>query len=62
MSFIVHILHVIVVCIYEFIIANNIKIHPLAALYPEKITDAAVRAAMDEITYQYGEYNYPEAQ
>lgn len=37
----------------EFIIAHNIQIHPLALLYPEKITDPGITAKIQEITVQY---------
>lgn len=34
----------------EFIIAEHIKLHPMAALHPEKIDDDTVRAAIVEMT------------
>jgi pyruvate,water dikinase len=43
----------------EFIIASVVRIHPLALLYPERVRDATVRAAIDALTQAYvdrGEY------
>ncbi len=37
----------------EFIINNNIKIHPLALLKPEKITDASIKKFIEDITQGY---------
>ncbi len=37
----------------EFIIANQIKIHPMALLHPEMVTDATVRRAIDDLTFAY---------
>jgi pyruvate,water dikinase len=34
----------------EFIVAEYIKVHPMALVHPEKITDPAVRAAIEERT------------
>ena len=41
----------------EFIIANAIKIHPLALLHPERISDAKVRREIKRLT---AEYSSPE--
>ncbi len=43
----------------EFIISNSIKVHPLALLHPERVTDHRARKMMDELTAGYadkGEY------
>ena len=37
----------------EFIINNVIKIHPMALIHPEKVTDEAVRAQIAAATYGY---------
>lgn len=37
----------------EFIIANLLKIHPLALLYPEKITDTKISKRINDITMGY---------
>jgi pyruvate,water dikinase len=37
----------------EFIIANDIKVHPMALLQPDKIDDPTVRAEIDELTRTY---------
>lgn len=37
----------------EFIISNAIKVHPMALLFPERVTDANVRAQIDDITFAY---------
>lgn len=37
----------------EFIIANQIKIHPMALLHPEMVTDAAAGRAIDDLTFAY---------
>lgn len=37
----------------EFIINNAIRIHPMALLHPERVTDAKVRAEIDTITRAY---------
>lgn len=37
----------------EFIIAEHIKVHPLALLHPEKVTSAAERRQIDELTAGY---------
>ena len=34
----------------EFIIADHIKAHPMALAHPERVTDAATRAAIDKLT------------
>ncbi len=34
----------------EFVISNAIKVHPMALLHPERVTDAAVRAEIDMLT------------
>jgi pyruvate,water dikinase len=34
----------------ELIILNHIKIHPLALLYPDRVSDPAVRAQIEELT------------
>ncbi len=40
----------------EFIIASHSKIHPMVCIEPEKITDKAVRAQLDELTSAYSNY------
>jgi pyruvate,water dikinase len=37
----------------EFIIANDIKVHPMALIHPEKVEDPAMRKKIDELTYGY---------
>ncbi len=37
----------------EFLISNAIKIHPMALLHPEKITDETIKKEIDEITAPY---------
>ncbi|HSB98029.1 MAG TPA: phosphoenolpyruvate synthase, partial [Spongiibacteraceae bacterium] len=37
----------------EFIIAEHIKVHPMAVLHPEKIDDAGARKAIAELTSNY---------
>jgi pyruvate,water dikinase len=37
----------------EFIINSYIKIHPMALVHPEKITDEAVKARIEELTFGY---------
>jgi pyruvate,water dikinase len=37
----------------EFIISNTIKIHPMALIHPDKITDAATQKKIDELTEGY---------
>ena len=37
----------------EFIITGNIKVHPMALVHPEKVTDDATRMAIAEITAAY---------
>jgi pyruvate,water dikinase len=37
----------------EFIIASLIKVHPMALLHPEKVTDASVRKEIDDLTFAY---------
>ncbi len=37
----------------EFIINSYIKVHPLALIQPEKITDEGVKKQIDELTYGY---------
>ena len=37
----------------EFIINNYIKIHPMALVHPERITDEAERKEMDDLTFGY---------
>jgi pyruvate,water dikinase len=39
----------------EFIIANHIKVHPLALLQPERVTEVAERQAIAELTAGYGQ-------
>ncbi len=39
----------------EFIITNTIKIHPLALVFPEKVTDASVHARIDHLTAAYAD-------
>lgn len=37
----------------EFIINNAIRVHPMALLHPERVTDAKVRQEIDQITSAY---------
>ncbi|MCD1294371.1 phosphoenolpyruvate synthase [Methanocella sp. CWC-04] len=37
----------------EFIISSYIKIHPMALVHPEKVTDGAIRKKIDDLTYGY---------
>ena len=37
----------------EFIIAQDIKVHPMALVQPQKIDDAAVRAQIDRLTHGF---------
>jgi pyruvate,water dikinase len=37
----------------EFIITNSIRIHPMALLQPEKVTDKSIRQQIDAITEEY---------
>ena len=37
----------------EFIIAEHIKVHPMALVHPEKIDDSKVRAEIDELTRSF---------
>jgi pyruvate,water dikinase len=37
----------------EFIIANHIRVHPMALLQPERVSDAAERQAIAELTADY---------
>ena len=37
----------------EFIITNTIKIHPLALLYPESVTDKKTIKQIDQLTARY---------
>ncbi|MDR3551378.1 MAG: phosphoenolpyruvate synthase [Candidatus Babeliales bacterium] len=37
----------------EFIISNSIKIHPMALVHPEKVTDPAVQKMINDITIGY---------
>jgi pyruvate,water dikinase len=37
----------------EFIITNSIKIHPMALVNPERVTDAHTRAMIDQLTASY---------
>lgn len=39
----------------EFIITNAIRIHPLALVHPEQVTDASVRATIDHLTTAYAD-------
>ena len=39
----------------EFIIANSIKVHPMALLAPEKVTDPAVEKEIAQITAAYSD-------
>jgi pyruvate,water dikinase len=39
----------------EFIIANHIKVHPMALLHPERVADAEQRRAIQELTRAYAE-------
>jgi pyruvate,water dikinase len=38
----------------EFVINTYIKIHPMALVHPEKVTDETVKAKIDGLTYGYG--------
>ena len=38
----------------EFVISNYIKIHPMALVHPEKVTDENVKAQIGELTYGAG--------
>jgi pyruvate,water dikinase len=38
----------------EFIVAEHIRIHPMALVHPERVGDAAVRAEIERLTRQYG--------
>ncbi|MEP7296433.1 MAG: phosphoenolpyruvate synthase [Burkholderiales bacterium] len=37
----------------EFIVAEHIKVHPMALVHPERITDAGVRAQIDALTHGF---------
>ncbi|CAN5118009.1 phosphoenolpyruvate synthase [soil metagenome] len=37
----------------EFIVAEHIRVHPMALVHPERITDAAVRRQIDQLTQGY---------
>ncbi len=37
----------------EFIVAEHIKVHPMALVHPERIDDAGVRAQIDKLTHGY---------
>ncbi|PKL60004.1 MAG: phosphoenolpyruvate synthase, partial [Methanomicrobiales archaeon HGW-Methanomicrobiales-4] len=37
----------------EFVINNYIRIHPMALVHPEKVTDEKEKAKIDELTYGY---------
>lgn len=37
----------------EFIIASQIKVHPMALLHPEKVTDISVRKEIDDLAFAY---------
>lgn len=37
----------------EFIIASQIKVHPMALLHPEKVADASVRKEIDDLAFAY---------
>jgi pyruvate,water dikinase len=37
----------------EFIVNSYIKVHPMALIHPEKITDEAERIQLDELTFGY---------
>ena len=39
----------------EFVINNYIKIHPMALVHPEKVTDETVKAKIGDLTYGYGD-------
>jgi pyruvate,water dikinase len=39
----------------EFIISEYIKIHPMALVHPERVTDTKERSAIDRITQGYGQ-------
>lgn len=39
----------------EFIITNSIKVHPMALLHPEQVTDAAVLQQIKELAKSYGD-------
>ncbi|MBI4295536.1 MAG: phosphoenolpyruvate synthase [Chloroflexi bacterium] len=38
----------------EFIINNYIKIHPMALVHPERVTNEEVKKQIDDLTYGYG--------
>ena len=40
----------------EFIIGSYIKIHPMALIHPEKVTDEAARKQIEDLTYGFGDY------
>jgi pyruvate,water dikinase len=37
----------------EFIVAEHIRVHPMALVHPERITDDAVRSAIDKLTRSF---------
>jgi pyruvate,water dikinase len=37
----------------EFIINNSIQIHPMALVHPDRVTDAQIRANIDDLTIDY---------
>ena len=39
----------------EFIIANNIKVHPMALIHPERVSDKAVLKEIDQLTESYSD-------
>ena len=40
----------------EFIIGSYIKIHPMALIHPEKVTDESARKQIEDLTYGFGDY------
>jgi len=39
----------------EFIISNTIKVHPMACVHPEKVTDKKIQKELDDLTYAYAD-------
>ncbi|MEG3057205.1 MAG: hypothetical protein RQM90_14830 [Methanoculleus sp.] len=37
----------------EFIIGSYIKVHPMALIHPEQVTDESVRQSITDLTYGY---------
>ncbi|HEX7444924.1 MAG TPA: phosphoenolpyruvate synthase [Methanothrix sp.] len=40
----------------EFIIGSYIKIHPMALIHPERVTDESARKQIEDLTYGFGDY------